>query len=557
MMPLSMNPQGLPSGNDILTNISKYGQAEVIIDYPGYDAMTELAALFSVSSCDGKAAILSLSPLTADAFISTAIPYRVITPEKVKSVYTASSAAEAMQWHAYPTWQQYDTIMHLLAERWPDACLLDTIGFSVMGRPILVLKISDNPAEDEDDEPAVMLSAAVHGDELAGFVLLMRLAEQLASGGNNNELVRKLTSGLEIWVNPLANPDGMYRTVDTILFPVRVNSNGYDINRNFPDPEVSSPPPLQPETTAMMAFMREKHFILSANLHSGAEVINYPWDKWTRLHADDQWFNDISRRYADTVHLSSDPGYLTLLDNGVTRGSVWYSIKGGRQDYITYELGGREVTMELDNDKQTPASQLESLWIYNGHSLIRYLEEALSGVTGTVTDAVTGMPVEAKIFIAGHDTDSSHVYSDILTGRFYRLLSPGIISFTVTSKGYEPYTAENVAVSWNEITRLDIELIPLDTIPDPPGTGLLIWPVPTTGEVSIMLPESLEGSVSLTVTSLAGALMTTYKTIVQRGIPFTHDFGYLGDGIYIVSVNKLPYGPVVRGKLIISTFTPF
>jgi hypothetical protein len=72
-----------------------------------------------------------------------------------------------------------------------------------------------------------------------------------------------------------------------------------------------------------------------------------------------------------------------------------------------------------------------------------------------------------------------------------------------------------------------------------------------------MLPESLEGSVSLTVTSLAGALMTTYKTIVQRGIPFTHDFGYLGDGIYIVSVNKLPYGPVVRGKLIISTFTPF
>ncbi|MBE0668383.1 MAG: hypothetical protein IH593_12040, partial [Bacteroidales bacterium] len=126
MMPLSMNPQGVSAGNDILINISKYGQAEVIIDYPGYDAMTKLAALFSVSSCDGKAAVLSLSPLTAEAFISTAIPYKVITSEKVKSVYTASSAAEAMQWHSYPTWQQYDTIMHLLAERWPDVCLLDT-----------------------------------------------------------------------------------------------------------------------------------------------------------------------------------------------------------------------------------------------------------------------------------------------------------------------------------------------------------------------------------------------------------------------------------------------
>ena len=557
MMPLSIYSQGLSAGNDILINISKYGQAEVLIDYPGYDAMTKLAAQFSVSSCDGNVAGLLLSPLTADAFIRSGIPYKVHTPESVKSVYTASNAAEAMQWHSYPTWQQYDTIMHLLAERWPDACLLDTVGFSVMGRPVLVLKISDNPSTDEDDEPAVMLSAAIHGDELAGFVLLMRLAERLASGGNNDELVRRLTSGLEIWINPLANPDGMYRTVDTIIFPVRVNSNGYDINRNFPDPEVTSPPPLQPETTAMMAFMREKHFVLSANLHSGAEVVNYPWDKWTRLHADDQWFNEVSRRYADTVHLFSAPGYLTFLDNGVTRGSVWYSISGGRQDYITYELRGREVTMELDDDKQTPASQLESLWNYNEHSLIRYLEEALFGVSGTVTDTGTGMPVGAKIFIAGHDTDSSHVYSDTLTGRFYRFLSPGSITLNVTSKGYEPFKAENVTVIWNELSLLDIELTPLDTIPDPPETGLLIWPVPTTGEVSILLPESLEGNVSVTVTSLAGSVIVSYKTIVDSGIPFTHDFGYLGDGIYILSVNKLPYGPVVRGKLIISTFTPF
>ncbi|MCK7539273.1 MAG: hypothetical protein MZV63_54375 [Marinilabiliales bacterium] len=33
-----------------------YGQAEVIISYPGFEAMTELAERFSVSSCDGKEA---------------------------------------------------------------------------------------------------------------------------------------------------------------------------------------------------------------------------------------------------------------------------------------------------------------------------------------------------------------------------------------------------------------------------------------------------------------------------------------------------------------------
>ena len=46
------------------------------------------------------------------------------------------------------------------------------------------------------------------------------------------------------------------------------------------------------------------------------------------------------------------------LDNGVTRGAVWYIIYGGRQDYVTYGLQGREVTIELDDQSVTPAAQL-------------------------------------------------------------------------------------------------------------------------------------------------------------------------------------------------------
>ena len=169
----------------------------------------------------------------------------------------------------------------------------------------------------------------------------------------------------------------MYRNNDTIIYPVRSNSNGYDLNRNFPDPAAASPPPLQKETRDMISFMEKNRFALSVNLHSGAEVVNYPWDRWTRLHADDSWFNDISRRYADTVHLYSDPGYMTFLDDGVTRGSVWYVITGGRQDFITYSLGGREVTIEMDETKQTPGPDLETLWNWNSRSLLRYIGEAL------------------------------------------------------------------------------------------------------------------------------------------------------------------------------------
>jgi murein tripeptide amidase MpaA len=85
----------------------------------------------------------------------------------------------------------------------------------------------------------------------------MRLAEYLASGSGGGGLASELVSGLEIWINPLANPDGMYRNSDTMTYPVRANSLGYDLNRNFPDPAASPPPPLQKETADMISLHEE------------------------------------------------------------------------------------------------------------------------------------------------------------------------------------------------------------------------------------------------------------------------------------------------------------
>jgi hypothetical protein len=380
----------------------------------------------------------------------------------------------------------------------------------------------------------------------------MRLAEYLASESSGGGLPQELTTGLEIWINPLANPDGMYRDNDTIIYPVRANANGFDLNRNFPDPENLNPSPIQQETLDMISFMEEKRFALSANLHSGEEVINYPWDKWTRLHADDEWFNDISRRYADTVHLHAEDGYLTFADNGVTRGSVWYLISGGRQDYITWEMSGREVTMELEKIKQTPATDLENLWSWNKRSLLRYLQEALHGLQGTVTDAVTGLPLSAKIFIPGRDVDSSHVFSDTLTGAFYRFLEPGTYTITVTCPGYKPYLAEATLTDWNSSLSLFIELEEETVIyPDAPESGLLIYPNPSSGEFLILPPLDFAGESAVTVTGLTGSTLDKRIITTIPGIPYSFDYRHLPPGIYLVSMKKLPSGPVLRSKVII------
>ena len=543
--------QQRPAGDDIREAVRLYGQAEVDIVYPGFGAMTLLASRFPVSSCDGATARLCLSQRDAEEFIAAGMPYKIVVPESHKAFYTASSVAEAMLWQSYPTWKHYDTIMHKIAERWPEVCRLDTIGVSVQGREVLALKISDNPSLDEP-EPAVMLSASIHGDETAGFIILMRLAEYLASGSGGG-LASDLVTGLEIWINPLANPDGMYRNSDTMTYPVRANSLGYDLNRNFPDPSASPPPPLQKETADMMNFMKKIRPALSINLHAGAEVVNYPWDRWTRSHPDDEWFNTVSRRYADTVHLYAPPGYMTFLDNGVTRGWQWYVISGGRQDYVTYSLGGREVTVEMDDTKMTPGSNLEAMWEWNHRSLLRYIAEALTGAQGTVTDALTGDPVGARIFIEGHDADSSFVFSDTLTGAWCRLLPPGTWSLLFSSPGYQTYTLTAELTEDNPLLVRDVTLTRSEEIcPDPPETGLLIWPNPSGGLLSMMPPEEVTGEITVTITTSSGAVVSRFRTEAFPGIPVEHDFGQLPPGLYIISVRKEPIGPMVRGKAVIT-----
>lgn len=547
------NSQETVHGDDIRKSIELYGQAEVSIVYPGFEALTHLASHYSISSCDGKQSVLILSPLTAELFIRDSIQYTIHFPEPTKGFYTAKSAAEAMNWKSYPTLKQYDTILFNIARDWSSVCLIDTIGFSVLGRPVIALKITDNPTENEN-EPAVLLSAGIHGDELAGFVLLMRLAEYLASESNNGGLPETLVSGLELWITPLTNPDGMYNKGDVINYPIRTNINGYDLNRNFPDPEMVSPPPLQPETIDMIHFLMTKRFVLSASLHSGKEVVDYPWDKWTRVHADNNWFYEICRRYADTVHLYAEKGYMTEGDNGVTRGSISYIMRGGRQDFITYSYAGRELTIEIDDTKLTAGPKLDFLWNWNKRSLLRFLEQALYGLQGIVTDSKTGLPLAAKIFVNNHDRDSSHVYADTLNGSYYRYLANGIWPVTFSCNGYYSFTAENTRVLYDRLTTLDIQLVPLGTsINEPKDQEFHIYPNPASGgEIIAMLPVTFSGDIIVTISSITGAIIDAYRTAAIPDLPLIIPCTNLSSGIYILSVKKIPQGPVISCRIIIT-----
>jgi hypothetical protein len=68
----------------------------------------------------------------------------------------------------------------------------------------------------------------------------------------------------------------------------------------------------------------------------------------------------------------------------------------------------------------------------------------------------------------------------------------------------------------------------------------------------VLPPASVEGDIIVTLLSITGSVIDTYQTTAQSGIPVICDYSKLSQGVYIISVRKLPDGPLLRGKVIIT-----
>lgn len=119
----------------------------------------------------------------------------------------------------------------------------EVIGTSVEGRPITAWHRGD------DGGVVVLIVGVIHGDEDAGIPILDRLGFE------------SLPDGLDLWLLPALNPDG-------VANQVRGNGNGVDLNRNFPydwgpieEPGhwqyAGTGPASEPETAAFVEFAQQ------------------------------------------------------------------------------------------------------------------------------------------------------------------------------------------------------------------------------------------------------------------------------------------------------------
>lgn len=356
-------------------------------------------------------------------------------------------AAVNFTYHHYPEMMSF---MQQINTKYPSITHLYSIGKSVQGRELMVIAIGEQPKVHTPGIPEFKYVGNMHGNEVIGREVLIHLIDHLVESYQNNDAeIRNLLKTTRIHILPSMNPDGFEASYEGNCTGLigRANANGVDLNRNFPDRFITINTPMQPETKAVITWIQQEHFVMSANLHGGTVVANYPYDSlepsvrprntYSKAPDDDELIY-ISKVYSENHSYmyigrpncsANDNDYFK---DGITNGAAWYSVFGGMQDYNYVDAECFEITLEISCCKYPTADRLPYFWQANKKSLVEFIKAVHMGIKGFILDK-NGVGISnATINVAGRN----YSVSSAAAGDYWRLLVKGSHGITVSAPGY-------------------------------------------------------------------------------------------------------------------------
>lgn len=235
----------------------------------------------------------------------------------------------------YRTLVEVQNWMRTAAFKYPFAKVI-TYGTSAGGRPLQALRLNTS----RESRPALLITAATHGDELITTEVLLYLVDQLLAGYGDNDRFTQMIDRHDIYFVPVVNVDGFLAT--------RRHDGNYDPNRSYPYPGFENATPT-PSIAGIIKLFESTKPVASIDFHAYGGMIMYPW---AYTH-DSIASNDKARLHTLTQTMAASNGYAygPIAD-------VIYVAKGSSADYYYWKNGTAGIAIEMGQEKIPNPSEI-------------------------------------------------------------------------------------------------------------------------------------------------------------------------------------------------------
>lgn len=256
----------------------------------------------------------------------------------------------------YPPIAEIEALLKKLAQDRPDFIKYECYGRSTGNYPLMALKFSDNPQLDEA-EPAILVNAATHGDELITTKILLALIDKLAQGYGVDQRITRLIDENEIWIIPAVSAYGYANRSRYV--------GGTDPNRDYPWPEKPTHDSI-PCIKHLRAFYEREKFNASIDYHAYGRMIMYPW-AYTRDSAPGASKFD---KLAGAMAAFNKYSYGQI-------SKIIYVAKGSSCDYFYWKHGSTALAVEAGRSKIPHGAEIDAVIRENMDAAIYFLENCV------------------------------------------------------------------------------------------------------------------------------------------------------------------------------------
>ncbi|QNR07829.1 M14 family metallopeptidase [Macrococcoides canis] len=199
--------------------------------------------------------------------------------------------------------------------------------------------------------PKIFITSGVHGSEKASWYCTYEMMHQIADNWKSSPILEYLRWNFEIVLIPLVNVYGIDNISDPVTFNGKINSNGVDINRNYPVGWTASEPgtigysgtePLtEIESKAIYDYLNNNDIAFAIDYHNFSSQTEpvFSWsvvqdEKLVRMSMD--YYKALSNKWKrdDSTFPQSDSEFFGQVGNATAGGSYaplvdFYGIPGG------------------------------------------------------------------------------------------------------------------------------------------------------------------------------------------------------------------------------------